>query len=233
MRKSTIIGITCDYNWEENDIKIYEGYVEAITKAGGMPILLPGNDIQEIPSILDMVDGIMLIGGQDVDPYLYGEAPHMKIGSVNPRRDEFELELCRRALDRNVRILGICRGIQILNVAAGGTLYQDISSQWEKGEPINHNQKGPKWFGSHMVEVVPDSRLYKILGEKNIRVNSFHHQAVKDIPKGFRVVASSSDGVIEAIEGTYDTFVLGVQWHPERMTKDYIIMQRIFDHFAS
>lgn len=225
-----VIAVTCDYDHTSRNSKIHEDYYRAVSIFGGLPILLPGNNIEDVSSILGLIDGILLIGGDDVDPSFYGEIPHIKLGDINPYRDEFEMELTRCAVDMGMPVLGICRGAQIMNVAMGGSLYQDIESQLEN-TPIKHRQKAPHWYGTHHVILDRESNLYDIVGQEDVKVNSFHHQSVKDIAPGFSAIGHAADGVIEAIELVDHPFVIGLQWHPERMIDRYDHAQLIFEKF--
>jgi putative glutamine amidotransferase len=177
-----------------------------------------------------MIDGLVLSGGSDVDPHYFGEEPHPKIGNITPERDKTEFLLTKAMLKRNKPILAICRGIQILNVAAGGKLYQDIASQYE-GELIQHSQKAPRSYLAHSVQVTPGSLLAKSAGSESFRVNTFHHQAVSTVAPGFEVTAVASDGIIEGIESADYHFALGVQWHPESSYDEDIISRNIFAAF--
>ena len=195
---------------------ISRDYIRAIEEAGGLPVIIPVHEDRELSrEYLRVVDGLLLAGGVDLSPHFFGEEPHPKLGSVDIERDEVEMELARLALELDMPILAICRGIQVLNVAAGGTLYQDIS-QLDR-TVLKHRQSAVGWYGSHSIEIVEGTLLHRIVGKTRIRVNSFHHQAVKDPAKGFRVSATAPDGVIEAIESERHRFVLGVQFHPEEM----------------
>ncbi|MBO8142283.1 MAG: gamma-glutamyl-gamma-aminobutyrate hydrolase family protein [Firmicutes bacterium] len=194
-------------------------YIRAVTGAGGVPVLIPpAGDSKRLEAVLDRVDGLLLPGGIDVDPYLYGEEPLPGLGKVDPEWDALDVAAARAALARGLPVLGICRGAQVLNVAAGGTLYQDIPAQVPHA--LQHWQNRPGWAASHSVSVVPDSLLAGIAGRRRLRVNSFHHQAVKDVAAGFRAVAHGADGVVEAIESLVHPYALGVQWHPERMAHE-------------
>ncbi len=212
-----VIGITCDYLWDEDILKLNMAYCKAVYRAGGIPIVLPCISVDMVWTLLSKVDGILLTGGQDVDPWYYSQVPHHKLGEVNPFRDQMEIELCRQAIDEDKPMLGICRGMQVMNVAAGGTLYQDIKSQWELECLVSHSQKAPEWYGIHEVTLKLDSRIRQIMGQEVIRVNSFHHQAVKKVAPSFCATGWSCDGVIEAIESGKGNFAIGLQWHPERM----------------
>ncbi len=212
-----IVGITCDYDLEKGTSQLHSGYYEGVLKAGGLPFLIPNMDKESISDVLDNIDGLLLTGGQDVEPAYFGESPHPKLGFVNPIRDELEIYLCKEAIKKDIPILGICRGVQIINIAMGGTIYQDLDSQWDRGMLLKHSQSAPRWYGTHEVGLVESSILKKLIGTEKFRVNSFHHQAIKEIAPCFRETAQSEDGVIEGIESITNTFAVGVQWHPERM----------------
>lgn len=223
----TLIGITCGQDQENCSVTRYYG--EAIQKAGGIPVLLPVTGDQKLmEAYAGKLDGLLLSGGGDIDPALFGEEPLRGLGPVDPERDLFELELCRLFLADNKPILGICRGMQVLNVACGGTVYQDLVRQ--KPESLEHQQKAPKNRVSHQVIVESSSLLRGLLKETVLRVNSFHHQAVKDLGQGLKAVAKAADGVIEGVEKETG-FVLGVQWHPERLWQDYEEQGRLFMAF--
>lgn len=218
-----IIGITGNMLIEENGIfpgieraYVNNDYVEAVVLAGGIPVILPilkGEGILE--KLLETVDGVLISGGFDINPLTYGEEPSKELEFIYPDRDEFDLNLIRIANKLGKPILGICRGLQILNVAFGGTLYQDISHI--EGNYIKHFQSTKNNAATgHTVEIVQGTIIGSILGESAV-VNSFHHQAVKKLADGFTVTARSKDGIIEAIEKKGDPFTVGVQWHPEKM----------------
>ena len=181
---------------------------------------LAGADAEELrndedpAAVLDRVDGVLLTGGLDVDPSLYGQAKH-RTTEVAPDRDKFELPLARQAVNRDIPLFAICRGIQVLNVAEGGTLTQDIPSQLKTD--LNHSVNVPKTDPTHAVEIAPSSRLAAALGTATgtCTVNSRHHQALDRVAEGFHVSARAPDGVVEAIEKPDATFCIGVQWHPE------------------
>jgi putative glutamine amidotransferase len=207
-----VIGITAGFNNSEEKHFLTDFYVQAIENSGGIPIILPSMDINLIDEVYNMVDGLIFSGGSDVEPAFFGESPKRGIGEITPIRDQFELYLAKKALAGLKPVLGICRGVQVLNIAAGGNIYQDI------GEitVLEHDQKAPKWATFHEVEVLNDSLLYKIIGKTKIKVNSFHHQSLKDLGQGLMKVAWSNDGLIEAIETTSkEKTIIGVQWHPE------------------
>lgn len=184
----------------------------AIEGAGGTPIILPyGGAVEEIAGL---IDGLYVTGGNDIDPTYYGEQPAPGLGRLDPARDRFESQLIRAMLALGKPVLGVCRGAQILNVALGGTMYQDIASQVIT-PMIQHDQQAPAGHPFHDVEIAKDSLLARITGETVIRVNSRHHQANKEPGEGLIFSGYSSDGIVEAVESTTHPFALGVQWHPE------------------
>ena len=207
-----VIGISG--NFREGDCTLAQAYYMSVLEAGGTPVVIPSyDDDKALVSLLDTLDGIVLSGGADIDPDYLGEEP-LDCISVNPRRDRQELTLVRLAVDRQIPLLGICRGIQVLTAALGGKLYQDIKSQHDK-PCIEHSQKIARGLPSHEVKLEKDSLLYGFFGKETLAVNSFHHQAVKEVPVGFRVTASAPDGIIEGMESTTFRPIMGVQWHPE------------------
>lgn len=219
-----IIGITrCSH---------LDDYIASIEAAGGRPRIL---DVSESPKkILSEVHGLLLTGGGDVDPAFYREERHPSIDDAEPGRDEFELDLARRAMDTNVPTLAICRGAQVLNVAAGGSLVQDIPSQ--VGTSLPHSVVTPRDHVAHDVTVTSGSRLEQALGDtaggKPCRVNSRHHQAVARVGRGLVVSATSPDGVIEGIEAPGADFCVGVQWHPENFWRTGEF-KPLFDRFVA
>jgi len=233
-----IIGITCGLKinsvtngrvYSENSVGF--DYVRAIEHAGGVPIALPIIENQDcISSFIDMIDGLLLSGGGDIEPSLFNEEPIPNLGSIDPMRDWVEMSLTAIALEKNLPILAICRGIQVLNVAAGGTLYQDISQHSKT--ILKHRQSAPGWHASHTIDVEPDTLLFKIFGSQTGRVNSYHHQAVRAPAEGFIVSARSTDMIIEAVESQKHNFVLGVQFHPEMMWERHQEAANIFAAFV-
>jgi len=207
-----VIGITAGFNNSDEKHFLTDYYVQAVENLGGIPIILPSLNINLIEHVYDLVDGLIFSGGADIDPGFFGESPRRGIGEITPIRDKFELCLAKKALNGSKPVLGICRGIQVLNIAAGGTLYQDI----EKVTTQEHDQKAPKWAPFHQVEILEDSLLFQIIGKNKVKVDSFHHQAVKDLGIGLKKTAWSEDGLIEAFESdTAGKIIIGVQWHPE------------------
>ena len=227
-----IIGITCLYDWKNEVMRQYQNYVNVVQKAGGIPILLPAVDDKEvIRGMVAGIDGLLVAGGPDVGANCYGEEPHQHIGGVSPLMDVFEIQLVNAANDLGIPVLGICRGQQILNVVLGGTLYQDIYSQ--RDNCIQHRQQAPRPYLAHSIKIEKNSRLAEILGTE-LRVNTFHHQAVKDIAPGLKVVAYAPDGIIEAIESEdKDRFFIGVQWHPEGMWDSEYNYDSLFEAFIN
>lgn len=207
-----VIGITGNYTQET--CTLAEGYYQSVLKAGGIPFIIPPfYETDRLGELLDRLDGIIFSGGGDINPLLLGEEPIKELHSITPERDQQELLLARLAYDRQIPMLGICKGIQIINAALGGTLYQDIHTQME-GIRIKHNQDQDRRYPSHQVTISRGSILEKIFGTE-LAVNSFHHQACKSAAPGLKVTAMSSDGVIEAIESDEFKSIMGVQWHPE------------------
>lgn len=212
-KDAPVIGLTGNY--QEGACTLLEGYFTSILKAGGIPFIIPPfDDTNSLINSLNALDGLLLTGGADINPLFLGEEPVKELHSINPRRDRQELLLAKLAADRQIPILGICRGIQVMNAAFGGSLYQDIHVQME-GTRIKHDQDLGRGYASHTVQLEKGSLLYKLFGTETLPVNSFHHQAVKEVAPGFKVTARSSDGVIEAIESTEYKSMMGVQWHPE------------------
>ena len=207
-----LIGISG--NFRDGDCTLAQAYYLSVLEAGGTPVIIPSyDDDNALVSLLDTLDGIVLSGGADIDPEYLGEEP-LDCVSINPRRDRQELMIVRLAVDRQIPVLGICRGIQVLTAALGGKLYQDIKTQHDH-PCIEHSQTIARGLPSHDVKLEKDSLLYSFFGKETLAVNSFHHQAVKEVPAGFRVTAIAPDGIIEGMESTAFRPVLGVQWHPE------------------
>ncbi|HZJ57196.1 MAG TPA: gamma-glutamyl-gamma-aminobutyrate hydrolase family protein [Clostridia bacterium] len=212
-----LIGITCDYDMEKKISQVYIGYYQAILQSGGLPFLIPRIDEGDIQEVLGLLGGVVFTGGGDVDPAYFGEPPNPRLGTINPYRDSLEIPLCREAMGRDIPVLAICRGIQLMNIAMGGSIYQDLESQWDLGPLQKHTQLAPEWYGSHAVELTKGSRLAGLLKSGRLNTNSFHHQAIKDPADCFIVTARCDDGVVEGIESPFHMFAVGVQWHPERM----------------
>ena len=209
-----MIGISAHFR-DENSM-IADAYVQAVVQAGGVPVVLPVvSNPEVIEAMVAPLDGLLMSGGGDMDPELWGENIVPESGIPNRERDEFDLHLIRACANRQKPILGICRGMQAINVAFGGSLYQDIYSQ-SPDNLLKHDQEEPKRVTTHKVALVKGSKLQRLIGKQEIEVNTIHHQAVKAVASGFQVSAVAPDGVIEAIESLHYP-ILGVQWHPEHL----------------
>ena len=215
-----VIGLTISLQSDEGKLYTPTSYTKAIIEAGGIPVLLNiTRDDALIAEYAELVDGVLFSGGDDIDPAFYGEEQQWGCGDVCPMRDVFEIKLLRTMLEKHPHkpILGICRGEQVLNVAMGGTLYQDIKTQPENC--IRHQQKQLSRYASHQVKLEAGSKLYDIYGSTKITANSFHHQAVKDIAPGLAITARASDGIVEGFEKPDHPYFVAVQWHPERLVE--------------
>ncbi|EUJ24278.1 glutamine amidotransferase [Listeria grandensis FSL F6-0971] len=208
---------------------VNDTYVKAIAKAGGAPIILPVTQGSYAKEIVARIDGLVLTGGDDISPFLYGEEPLAELSATLPERDIYEIELLKETLAQNKPVLAICRGVQLMNVAFGGTLYQDIS--YAQGIERQHLQRTDPVFPIHSITTKAASELRAIFGEKAM-VNSLHHQVIRDIADEFHATAWASDGVIEGLEREGNLFVVGVQWHPEIMVKQDDEMCPLFETFV-
>ncbi|MDF5712587.1 MAG: gamma-glutamyl-gamma-aminobutyrate hydrolase family protein [Rhizonema sp. NSF051] len=221
-----LIGITTGGRRMMGNFSLAAVYVDAVRKAGGRAILLPPSEPD--PSfILELVDGLVFSGGGDIDPDAYNGSPHPRIYNIDSERDAFELTLARQLLNSNIPVLGICRGLEVLMVASGGDLVAHLPDEF--GEAIAHrvDQLQPI---EHQVEILPETHLAKLIGVKDITVVSWHHQATRTVPEGWRVAASAPDTVIEALEHEHHPWALALQWHPELSLNDRL-QQRIFSAF--
>lgn len=198
-----------------------DDYVHGVEQAGGIPFVVPFLENESsVELVADKMDGLLLSGGDDIDPALFGEEPHGGLGDVTPERDRLEILLIHAMMRRNKPILGICRGMQVLNAAFGGTLYQDLPREW-KGR-IQHAQRGPRNHVTHTVHIEPGSRVHDLLGgQTELRTNSFHHQAVKVVAGNLIPVAWDEEGLVEAVEIPGSSFVVAVQWHPENLWRKH------------
>lgn len=205
-------------------------YVQSVARSGAIPILFPIiSQSAQIEQMMELVDGLILTGGDDINPLLYSEEPHVKLRNVIPQRDIFEYELLKFAQKRKTPVLGICRGHQLINTFFGGTLYQDNSLK--ESSYIKHSQTKGNDFLEHTVNIKKNTWIHSFLGDK-ILTNSYHHQSVKDLAQGFIISAESMDSIVEAIENLdKDFFCAGVQWHPEMMSDKNQLMQNIFNEF--
>lgn len=211
---------------------INQSYVRALTAAGCAPVLIPIlDDDDRLRAIYDRLDGILFPGGADVAPQEYGEQPIDNLNVVEPERDRVELKLARWAFDDDLPTLGICRGQQVLNVALGGSLYQDLRHQ--QVTTVEHSDADGRARNAmmHQVRLDPGSRLAQLIDETSMNVNSLHHQAVKDIAAPLKVTGTSDDGVIEALESDGRRFLIAVQWHPEEIDSIPWV-RRLFEGFV-
>lgn len=211
-------------------------YFRAVTAVGGVPLMIPlfDDDQGTVRALYEHLDALLIPGGVDMDPDSYGEAMRPEVGRLDGARDTVELQLARWAMADGMPVLGLCRGAQVINVAAGGSLWQDVASQL--GTTLQHDcypTKGfPRTHLAHPVALTPGSRLEALLGQPSVPVNSMHHQAVKALGDGLAISAVAPDGVVEAVEGTGAGFVLGVQWHPEVFEADDPVSRPIFEAFV-
>lgn len=229
------IGITCDVNLLETDIInlqlasfVPKPLVDAVMAFNHVPVAFPIAKKEMAKDYVEMVDAIIIPGGPDVSPLLYGEEPHAKIGTTYPARDDFEYAIIDEARKAGKPVLGICRGAQLINIYYGGNVYQDLASQYEQ-EPLQHSQAARGFLPVHTVAIEENSFLSPIFG-KEAKVNSRHHQGLKKIGKGLRVIAKAKDGIPEAIENQEEG-VFAVQWHPENLWESMPEEKKLFAHF--
>ena len=219
-----LVGITMDYAHRpsgEKRLALNLSYIRAVEAAGGIPVLLPWQSSRSLTGLLPRLDRLILVGGDDLEPSVYGQKPGPALTLIDPERQAFDLELTKRALKRGLPILAICAGCQTLNVVRGGDLVQDIPRQ----VPGALVHAGGAW---HPVDVQAGSRLGKVLGRRSLRTNSYHHQSVGRLGRGLKAVAHTQDGVVEGIEDPDHPYLLGVQWHPERCWKEIPAHGRLF-----
>lgn len=233
MAARPLIGITPGYAGDRDRIYTARGYVEGVNNAGGLAVLLPLElENEMLEEVLDRFDGFLLAGGADIDARYFGEENRKFNGEISPHRDALEIKLAKAVIERDKPLLAICRGVQILNVALGGTLYQDIHFQIKERELLKHWQEAPDWYPVHDVKLSRDTKLRSFFRKESLGVNSFHHQAVKDAGKGLKITAASSDGIIEALEHESHRFAVGVQWHPELMWREDREHLKLFEAFV-
>lgn len=205
-------------------------YITAIMEAGGIPLLLPSVDANSEDNIilathmLSRIDGVLFTGGGDIDPLFYGEHRMAPLSRVYRARDGFELALAKVAAKEGLPVLGICRGCQVLNIMGGGTLKQHVESHW---------QESPEETPTHRIKIEKDTKLFNIMKEEELIVNSFHRQAIKELAFGFIISAYADDGVVEGIESTKHKFVIGVQFHPENLFQESSAIKRLFSSFIN
>jgi putative glutamine amidotransferase len=227
--------------WHESDAilgrlatAVPDSYLRALLKAEGIPLIIPVVQPRRVlETLFGMIDGLLLIGGPDLDPVHFHQSPAPGLRRVTPARDVVELQVTRWALDAGLPILAICRGVQVLNVAAGGTLWQDIATQIPKAAKHDYHPNFPEDYRAHTIKALTGSRLASILGEENIEVNSLHHQALDRVGQGLYATAFAPDGIIEAVEGVEADWVVGVQWHPEWLIESDHRMHALFETFCN
>ena len=233
--KRPVIGITASHDTEHDKLFINSVYLRAIRNAGGIPMIFPMEVTEDdLRDLVTLTDGVLFTGGDDIHPFLYGEETDAKCGNVSQPRDSMEMALVPLVMEFGKPIFGICRGIQILNTAMGGTLYQDIPSQFQSELSIAHRQPFAYKVPSHTVDITPGTLLSRILGEEHasIAVNSMHHQAIKDVAPGLEVCGYAPDKMIEAVYAPDYPFLLGVQWHPEHLTPSQPDAAKLFAAFV-
>ncbi|MCT4563227.1 MAG: gamma-glutamyl-gamma-aminobutyrate hydrolase family protein [Maledivibacter sp.] len=233
--KKTVIGIVgntlktiTEISGEIERAYVNRSYVRAVERAGGIPIIIPctGN-VKIIEAQVSLCDGFLFTGGEDIDPNQYGEGPCLKLGPIKPELDMFQLTFFKIVQKLDKPILGICRGLQVINTGLGGTLFQDIECQCK--DVYQHFQTGGRSHSVHKIQLSEGSVLKNIFQSVNLSVNSLHHQSVKKLGKGLKVCAGSEDGIIEAIESDMGKKIIGVQWHPEEMIDSTPEMNKLFD----
>jgi len=217
MNIKPLIGISANYG--DNNSKLAENYYKSVVAVGGVPVIIPvTDDLATIEAIVGRLDGILLSGGGDMHPRYYNEEPIPENGTPDELRDRYDVTLIKSAVEYQLPVLGICRGMQVINTVFGGSLYQDINVQYADKKPMCHSQNEERSVTTQTASVVTDSLLYSIVSCNTLPINSIHHQAVKRIADGFRAVAFADDGICEAIESLYYP-ILGVQWHPEHLSE--------------
>jgi putative glutamine amidotransferase len=230
MSREPLVGVTTSITIGQTPERAYvnSAYLHALQQAGGVPVLLPPQlSKASLERLVRGLDALLLTGGGDVDPATFGEAPHPTLYEVAPSRDALETQVTHMALEKRMPLLAICRGIQVLNVALGGSLHQDVAT--EPGTDIQHSQKEARDQTTHKVMVTPQSRLARVLGTEDVEVNSFHHQVVKSLGRGLVPVAWAPDQLIEGVELDDDSrWVLGIQWHPEHLVGGSEPARRLF-----
>lgn len=210
-----IIGIFAEIDEEKKSGVMYP-YVSAIEKSGGLPLLIPYvEDEETLDALLALCNGFFFTGGVDIDPHRYGEEIKDTCGELQIHRDDLEFRALKKAMETEKPVLGICRGAQLINIALGGTLYQDLPT--ELPTEISHRQTEPKFSPAHSVKILADTPLYDLVKKDRMTANSFHHQAVKKLGKGLSLMALADDGVVEAFYQPGERYLRAYQWHPERL----------------
>lgn len=229
-----VIGLTCT---KENIVngsinRINTTYINVVLRAGGLPIIIPVvEDIRDSNEYIDLLDGIIFTGGGDIAAQYFDEEPLREVDELCPDRDRIEMELFHEAYKRGKPILGICRGAQLINIALGGSIYQDIYSQLPN--VLGHSLMTNIQEGYHTIDIERDSVMFEIFGEEKLLVNSQHHQSIKALGKNLVITARSLDGIVEAIESTNEKYILGLQFHPEAMAMKYPVFLKPFINFIN
>ncbi len=229
-----LIALTPYHNTEKDEPYMRPAYLKAIRTVGGTPIILPLDlEQEELERFTVMFDGFLFTGGPDLHPFHFGEETQLHCGNVSPKRDRLELELLKLVIQAKKPVLGICRGIQLINICLGGDIYQDLPSQFSEDFPVAHTQPFSYEIPSHTVTIVPDTLLSRIAGIPAIQVNSMHHQAIRRLAPGLTASGLAPHGLTECVEMQgYPTFFLGVQWHPEYLWEQDETAKRIFSEFV-
>ena len=231
--KKPVILLTPYFNTKTDEPYMRPAFLKAVRNAGGIPVILSLDLTEEdLTQLLELADGILFTGGPDVHPFFFGEETQAHSGNVCLRRDRMELKLLKLAMSLQKPVLGVCRGIQLINIGLGGDIYQDIPSQYPQDFPIAHSQPFYYDIPSHKVHVVPETLLAKIAGTDTLNVNSMHHQAVRKTAPGLIASGYSSDGLVECVEKSDYPFLIGVQWHPEYLWEQDPAMERLFSMFV-
>ncbi len=230
MEGKPLIGITTYGRILDGRFRLPARYVDAVRRAGGIPVLVPPGEVQ-LEQLLDELDGLILSGGGDVDPQLYGGVAHATIERIDPERDAMEIALARSADLRDFPTFCICRGAQVMNVALGGTLVEHLPD--EVGDEVSHRPDGGTVYPRHSVAVTADSQLARAMESNAVAPASWHHQALRAVAPGLEVVARADDGTVEAFERRDRTWFLGVQWHPEETAAEDPTQQRLFDSLVA
>jgi len=230
---SPLIGVTSTFTPATDGlfgtISVGESYIQAVLRAGGLPLVIPvGLPREEQQAVFDRLDGVLLTGGSDINPERFAGLPHPRVYDIDERRDDLEIRMVEMAVKANKPFLGICRGIQVINVALGGSLYTDIADQMENSLLHDCYPDIPRNYLAHSVSLQPDSRLAQILGGDLFEVNSLHHQGVERLAPSLRAVAYAPDHLIEAVELPNHSFGLGVQWHPEWL-QEHLPQRKLFE----
>ena len=235
VKDKPVIGITAAYDFEKGFCSVKEDYYEAIIQCGAVPILIPVTEVKSMwVEYLDICNGIILSGGPDIDATYFGEYNMPYANEISPVRDSMEIFLANQAIAMDKPLLGICRGIQIINIAAGGSIFQDIYAENNaEGKLMKHDQQAPRWFQIHNINIQSGTCLHNIFGKETLKVNSFHHQAVSKVAPEFIVNAYAQDGIIEAISHKNKKFVLGVQWHAENLWRKDKTHLKLFERLVS